>query len=335
MARGGLIGDKDATVTITARTNTFEPAFTVGHGIVDTAIKDDGDGTWTFTIALRPVVRPSVDLPTDIRSEPGRMDDYNARVSEFLATAQATHVSVGAEAYTWPPSYLYWTKSRGLECAYVPMNGMWATTNGSGFEFGVRDRTATTGTVPYEFGFKVSAPHIITKDMLDVEMTGFGARVSGPFTGTSIVNPADIRMKVPKNYLTALGYSSSNSVPSSAIQVVAQDGQKTSPSLSAQDDGSAILDFGISHFSAPNPSVSISPPATKPQTLKRSRSLALSKVIKTTKKGQRQWKSTGKCRISGSKVVASRSKGTCKVTLVIRNSSRKITFKKTVSLKIV
>ena len=340
---GGVIGHRDWTVRIDARTGTFEPAFSLGNGIVDTRITADGDGTWKYSITMKPVVQTLVTYPADLQFVGPMPTDWKQREKTFLATAEASKSFAKAGASIWPPSYLLWTGSPTTGCAFLPMNGMWGTTNGTGFEFGLRKKESTGSALSYEFVFKVSAAHYIRKDMLDTEVLSNGTYNSGPFTGEQMVNPADIRMMLPKTYITSLGYAQVSEIPSSALVVTAEDGQSTSPKLAAQPDGSAVLDFGISHFSAPNPTLSIQPKSTTTSTatasstgisLARSKSLSLSRVISTSVKGTKTWTTSGKCRVSGSRVVASASKGTCRVTLTVRSPKKKVLFRKTVTVTV-
>lgn len=341
--QGQVLGNKNWSVRITARTGTFEPAFSIGHGIVATSISSDPDGTWRYSVTLRPVVKTYATFPADLQGPDAYTTAGQKRIKEFLATAEATSASVSAEAYIWPPSYLYRTGKPGTGCNFVKLNGMWATTNGTGVEFGLRERTATTGASDYEFAFKVSAPHIIRRDMLEIESSRSGSPYTTSFTGEKIVNPADIRMHLPKQYAESLGYSDIGSIPKSALQVVTEDGQPANPFITASPDGSGVLDFGIAHFSAPNPSVSISPRTTSATTssaattvtsIARRKSVSLAKVITTTRKGTRQWKATGQCRVSKSTLIATSRRGSCKVTLTVRNSAKRIVFKRTVTLKV-
>ena len=340
-AQGGVLGHKNWSVRITARTGSFEPAFTIGNGIVGTSISSDADGTWRYSVTLRPIVKTSATLPLDLQGPEAATTAGQKKIKEFLATAEATHASVSAAAYIWPPSHLYRTGKPGTGCNFAQLNGMWATTNGTGVEFGLRERTATTGASDYEFAFKVSAPHIIRRDMLEIEASRSGSPYTTSFTGEKIVNPADIRMYLPKQYGESLGYADIGSIPKSSLHVVTEDGQAADPFITPSPDGSGVLDFGIAHFSAPNPSVSISPratlttSATKTVTsLARREAIGLTKVITTTKKGTRQWRATGQCRVSKAKLVATSRRGTCKVTLTVRNASKKVVFKKTVTLKV-
>lgn len=342
-ASGGVIGHRDWTVRIDARTGTFEPAFSLGNGIIDTRISADGDGTWKYSITMKPVVQTLVTYPADLQFVGPMPTDWNQRVNSFLATAAASKSFAKAGASIWPPSYLLWNGSPSTGCAYLPMNGMWGTTNGSGFEFGLRKKESSGSALSYEFVFKVSAAHFIRKDMLDTEVLSNGTYNSGPFTGEQMVNPADIRMMLPKSYITSLGYASVSEIPTTALIVTAEDGQSTSPKLTAQPDGSAMLDFGISHFSAPNPTLSIQPksrttsaPEASPTgiTLKRSKTLSLTRVISTSVKGTKSWTTSGKCRISGSRVVASASRGSCRVTLTVRSAKKKVLFRKSVTVTV-
>lgn len=336
-ASGGVIGHRDWTVRIDARTGTFEPAFSLGHGIIDTRIGADGDGTWSYSITLKPVVRVEVDYPPELRFVGPMPPDFTQRINNYLATAEASMAHAKAEASIWPPSYLLWNGSPSTGCGYLPLTGMWGTTNGNGFEFGLRKKENPGDGLPYEFVFKVSSAHFIRKDMLDVQVARFGSYDRGPFYGEKIVNPADIRMMLPRDYLTSLGYAQATDIPASALVVKTEDGQAATPSIVPRPDGSAVLDFGISHFSAPNPSVSLQPKNNARTSggglsMRRRQSTAASRFVNTATKGTRAWTATGKCRASGTRIVASSSPGTCRVTLTVRDSRRKVLFRKTVAV---
>ena len=337
---GGVIGHRDWTVQLDARTGTFEPAFSLGNGIVDTRISPDSDGTWKYSITLKPVVQALVTYPAELQLVGPMPSDYTQKVNAFLATAEATMVHAKAGASIWPPSYLYWSGSPTTGCAYLPLTGMWGTTNGNGFEFGLRKKENAGTGLQYEFVFKVSSAHYVKKDMLDVEVGRFGTYNSGPFSGERILNPADVRMMLPKAYISALGYAQAGDIPSSALTVTTEDGQTASPKISPRSDGSAILDFGISHFSAPNPAVSVQQNSTVSsstavtRSLGRNKSISAAKVVNATVKGSKTWTATGRCKVSGSRIVASASTGSCKVTVTVRNTKKKVLFRKTATLNV-
>lgn len=342
-ASGGVTGHKDWSVRIDARVGTFEPAFSLGNGIVDTTTSADPDGSWRYSVTFKPVVTTLATLPAELQFTPPLPADYSTRVNAYLATAVATGASATTSASIWPPRYLYWDGSPSTGCGYIPLSGMWATSNGSGLEFGMRKKTKDDGGTAYEFAFKVSAAHFIKRDMLDADYSAFMIPNGSRYTGELIVNPADIRMMLPKSYIQSLGYGAASEIPTSALSITTEDGQTASPSLQPRSDGSAILDFGIAHFSAPNPALSIKPASaatsnssvvSTTRTLARGKSVSLTSLVANIPQGTRSWIATGACKVSGTRVIAKSSKGTCTVAVTVKNSSKKVVFRKSVKIRV-
>lgn len=255
-------GHADHVVTLNLNTGTFEPAISVGTGIESTSSTRGDDGIWRLSLRMKSEVRAMTSLPSSIWSLTG--PEYDSAVKEFMKTAVADKTVVNSAVSIFPPLVLRWmesgtlsTSGRVAQCELIPMNGAWMTANANGFEFGARTKSVKSD-IPWEFKFNASAPHMIKSGMLESQPTsGFGIYNHGPFSGTDLVNPAEMRMWVPDSYVRALGYASGSEMLS-AMTVTAEDGQPTSPSVVASSGGHQI-DLGIAHYSSPNPTVSFSP----------------------------------------------------------------------------
>jgi hypothetical protein len=77
-------------------------------------------------------------------------------------------------------------------------------------------------------------------------------------------------------------------------------------------------------------------PSAKPTlaTLKKGKSKTLSSIAKPKASQRPKWTASGACRISGTRVVASKKSGTCKVTVRVLNTKKKYVVLKTVSYKV-
>ena len=161
---------------------------------------------------------------------------------------------------------------------------------------------------------------------------------------------------MPASYFEALGYASLSEFNSSSYSVTTEDGQPTTPSVAVQEDG-ILINLGVQHYSAPNPSITITPkftattstnslpvstvaPTTTSSTPKLLRTLArrktapLSSFLTTTIKGTKSWRVTGGCSITQSRLRAPMKKTTCTLTLTVRNAKKKVVATKTAKIRI-
>jgi hypothetical protein len=162
---------------------------------------------------------------------------------------------------------------------------------------------------------------------------------------------------LPKAYITFdRGYKSLTLVTSERVKLTVS-GEKATAKVTAMDLG-ILVDTGVTHFSAPNPEMmvlkadesavnlptSTSPtvslptasktPVTSITTLKKGKSKTLSSIAKPKASQRPKWTASGACRISGTRVVASKKSGTCKVTVRVLNTKKKYVVLKTVSYKV-
>lgn len=167
----------------------------------------------------------------------------------------------------------------------------------------------------------------------------------------SEVTPGFVKVFLPEKYFTLdRGYKDLTMVTADRVKMRVS-GQNATANVVAQDGG-MLIDTGVTHFSAPNPEFSVlkatdsvaaapvSPivSATTPQqisstisrpVLKKGATKTLASIAKTTKAQKPKWAAKGACKISGSRVFASKKSGTCTVTLRVLNSKKKYVVKTT------
>lgn len=266
MAAAG--GQRENEVAVFLNLGTKEPGLSVGSGLLSTEAKQDSSGNWRYVARTKAVVKSYVQVPDGFKrfDEPGYQDDYK----QFLATASATSASSNSIFTIHSPSNLRWVISpynplgghkltwvTEKMCDYIPLNGAWVSANASAFEFGIQTNEVKS-QLPWYFKAMASAPHFVRSDMLEIQPTSTrGTNNLGPFNGPLIVNPADIKMWVPREYATKLGYATAAEMQS-AISVSTEDGQVAKPTV-ADSNGGFLINFGISHYSAPNPSMRFTP----------------------------------------------------------------------------
>ena len=343
-------GRRDDLITVTMNTGSFEPALSVGSGIVSTSATKGADGAWRYTLSMRAVALPSAMYPPEVYQQVGAA--YDSAVTNFLNTAEADMVDVNSTVSVFPPLILRWIDSpaagrwlKSRMCQLVPLGGAWMTANARSFQFGVQTKSAESD-IPWLFKFKASAPHYVPADMLlSSPLAGMGMYNHGPFSGPRIINPADLRMWVPSSYVNALGYPTAADMQE-GMSVSTEDGQIARPTVTASGSGFEI-NLGIEHYSSPNPTVQFAPGknfaasnkgisvkvgkvASRATLLKASglKATSTSKVRITVNKVSARY-----CRVSGTGVKALKS-GTCRVLVSVK-PKKGATKSKTVAFKVV
>jgi hypothetical protein len=166
---------------------------------------------------------------------------------------------------------------------------------------------------------------------------------------------------MPDAYFKALGYASLDEFDSNSYSVTTEDGQATSPSITKQDGG-LLINLGVQHYSAPEPAItfaakgsplsggqslsptqkiSVSAPSSSASSagiltpvLSRKKSANLSSIISYRGVGIKAWKISGGCTISGMYVKAPAKRGSCVLSLSVRNSKKKIVYTKKTTIQI-
>ena len=163
-------------------------------------------------------------------------------------------------------------------------------------------------------------------------------------TGKSEVTPGFVRVFLPESYITLdRGYENLSLITPERIKLTVS-GQNATAKVT-KVEGGILVDTGVEHFSAPNPQVKVLkasevaiPVVTYPtvlaSTLNKGASKTLSSIAKTKASQKPKWIASGKCKIVGSKVVALKVAGTCKVTLRVLNSKKKYVVQTTKTFKV-
>ena len=344
-----VTGHRDHRVDVLLNLGNSEPGLSVGVGIEGTSLTKDSSGIWHYEVRTKAVVRTMAQLPTDVQQKTGAA--YDEAVRNFMSTATADMGMAKSTVSVFPPSVLRWIGEKGSvawlterSCDFVPLNGAWMTANANGFSFGVKT-SPTGGGVPWYFKFAASAPHFIKSDMLNIQPGAFfGMYDHGPFSGSTMVNPASVKMWVPRAFGDKLGHASAAEFQSS-LTVSTEDSQQASPTVVDSNDG-YLVDLGVTHYSSPNPTLNFAPgkkyvPVVRStsSSLKKGKSRSAASLATfaglTVKKGSTvkivvTGSSAKYCRVKGAAVVATRA-GKCKVTVTVkpktgRPSSRSVTI---------
>lgn len=311
-------------------TGDYRPAFLIGHGTTATRTTDDGDGTYTFelTSTIETTYSGSFGMPG--QSVP---DDQSI----------ATSVNESVHVQLWPRDHLIMNNgpSAGTSgCSHYPFTGAWAEANAQGFSWSYSSGAGVSSTAPNMLKFTAYAPH-------------YKPRVgSNPLE----LNPARVQVFLPTSYFNALGYASLDEFDASSYSVTTEDGQVTTPSFTKRPDG-LLINLGISHYSAPNPSVTfkvkgsavagtgglsstapLSVPSSSGSTavvkMRKSAGKSLSAIIRHTGSGRKSWRATGGCAIKGARLVAPARKTTCTVFLTVRNTKGRTIATKKATIKV-
>lgn len=293
---------------LTIRTGKFEPALAWGSGIASTAFTTTDSGNFVFTLEGFTDARQMVRFPPTL-IEPAPSAVYRERLLTFLSTAVADYVWETQQVVVYPPSALrvpipQTPTAPAGGCFDVPGNGIWAEANAQVFSYGMSWNQAD-GFTSVKFNFEARGPHF---------QLG-----TSPADGRLV--PARIRMFLPGRYLASLGYSV-DTFDSSALKVTTSDGQVAIPSVAARGDG-VVVDFGIKHYSAPDPTLEIAKRGSG--VLKIGKTLSTTSLVRqaqlTRPRGSRvviavDRKSTLVCSVS-SKGVRGVRPGTCRVKVTV------------------
>ena len=297
-------------------TGNFRPAFTIGHGTTSVSVTNDGDGTFTYTNTSKMEKTYHASIPPGSNIQIGGGPESMAAYSEWLKTAIASDGKDWVHSQVWPRDHLLIGANSPYppenECKYYPFEAAWAEANATGFSwsYSILDPASP---VPNVLKFSAQAPHYLPQ-------------VSGqPLE----VMPARVQVFLPTSYFEALGYTSLSEFNSSSYAIATEDGQATTPTATVQETG-ILINLGVQHYSSPNPSITF---VVAPKMVKKS-SKKLSSLISYKLSGTKSWKVTGGCTIVGTKLRAPNKKATCKLTLTVRNSKKKIVATKSKTIKV-
>lgn len=349
-------------VRIRLSTGNFRTAFSIGYGITATQTTRDEDGTYTYTITSFIGKSYSAMMPQSVLSLTGT-PQYFAAMNEWIKTAIATSEQDAAHIQVWPrdhllrnalsplptfgnsPSTLPSVPTTAQGCQYYPFEGAFAEANASSFSWSYFSGNLSPN-VPNVLKFVAQAPHYLPQ------------RGTEPLQ----VMPARVRVFMPTSYFAALGYASLSEFNASSYSVTTEDGQTTTPTITVKDNG-ILINLGLQHYSAPNPSVTFVPKgaaigstdtlaSTSPlpssasnanvapkrfsalKKLGKKKSAPLSSFISYSSPGKKTWKATGGCRIVKAKLQAPSRAATCKLTLTVRNLKKKFIATKSHTIRV-
>ena len=221
---------------MTIRTGDFDPVFTFGNGITGTSRTENSDGTYKFSWSGTFDEIKSSSIPASLTSGP-LATNHEQLMKEFFATATVNSAVLNSKIYVLPAAYLRVAvpgeKVDGVwvqECKELPMKGLWVEANAQMFSYSVgfygKSKQAAS-----KFSFAASSPHFLP--------------------GGTELNPARFNMFIPDSYVASIGYTT-ESFTVSALKLTVADNQIAKPALTRRSGGFG-LDFGIEHYSTPNP----------------------------------------------------------------------------------
>ena len=282
---------------------------------------------WTLEIWAKPALKAYLDGCYSASTCP------DTSVASTVAYAIEGYLRMLGVNASWP--------SVGSESLRNALRGTYISTNGMSQSWTF---TADTFTA-----FALS-PHLLPPDS----------------SGKSAVTPGYVKIFLPESYLTLdRGYKDLSLVTSDRVKLTVS-GEKATAKVT-KVTGGILVDTGVEHFSAPNPAMSVlkaNEAATSVVTgdiasstttsiattsnsvavvnystpevakLKKGASKTLSSIAKTKASQKPKWTASGKCKIVGSKLVALKVAGTCKVTLRVLNSKKKYVVQTTKTFKV-
>lgn len=271
---------------------------------------------WTIEISAKPALKAYLNGCYSASTCP------NTSVASSVSYSLAGYIrTLGVEAdmklWRWP--------SVGTEALRNALRGTYISTNGMSQSWTFASDTFYAVAV---------SPHFLPPDA----------------TGKSAVTPGYVKIFLPESYITIdRGYNDLSLVTSDRVKLTVS-GQNATAKVTKLTGG-IMVDTGVEHFSAPNPEMSVlkandasvsvitgttttiaptsnsvavvnysTPVVAK---LKKGASKTLSSIAKTKASQKPKWTASGKCKIVGTKVVALKVAGTCKLTLRVLNSKKK------------
>lgn len=309
------------------RTGKLSPDIMMLGDTQKTVIGGNATDGWTIEIWAKPALKAYLDVCYSASTCP---DTSVASSVDYAIEGYLRMLGVNA---SWP--------SVGSESLRNALRGTYISTNGMSQSWTFAADTFTA--------FAVS-PHLLPRDA----------------TGKSAVTPGYVKIFLPEAYITLdRGYKDLSLVTSDRVKLTVS-GQNATAKVT-KVTGGILVDTGVEHFSAPNPAMSVLKaneaatsvvtgdlsssttssvaPTSNPVAvvnystpavakLKKGASKTLSSIAKTKASQKPKWTASGKCKIVGTKVVALKVAGTCKVTLRVLNSKKKYVVQTTKTFKV-
>ena len=337
--------DGDGTYTYT-HTSKMEKAYSAMAPLATAIATSQGDWVHIQVWPRDHLARPADPLLTPM---PGSSSSSSSTITPTASSStSSTIVPVTSSTITSTTT----TTPTATGCKYYPFDGAWAEANAQSFSWSYSSGDMSA-SVPKVLKFIAQAPHYLPQ-------------ISGqPLE----VMPARVQVFLPVSYFSALGYQSLSEFNAASYSIATEDGQATKPTATVQDTG-VLINLGLQHYSSPNPSVTfvakgeavnrtttmplttpkptasvIATPVSVPSTVATPAKVVLPKMAKKATKaltsfisyktaGVKTWKVTGGCTIVGSKLRAPAKATTCKLTLTVRNSKKKLIATKSQSIRV-
>lgn len=233
-------GKADRSISVKVRTGDFDPVYSYGNGVSSTVRVANTDGSFSYEWnGFIDEIKTS-SIPSSITTPP-LPSNYKQLLENYFATAVIDGQIETSTVRVLPAAYFHVAAPRvkvngkwEYECVDLPMKGIWAESNAQMFSYGFtfNGKSAKTSS---QFSFEATSPHFLP--------------------GGVSLNPARFKMFIPDSYVTSIGYTA-DTFSVAALKLSTKDGQSASPVLTRADSG-FNLDFGIQHYSTPDPVVQI------------------------------------------------------------------------------
>ena len=222
------------------------------------------------------------------------------------------------------------------------VNNLWPSVATESLRNALRGTFISTNGMTQSWSFSVDtfsvdavSPHLLPPDS----------------SGNSAITPGFVKIFLPESYfLLDRGFNDLSSITAENMNLTKSGQTKTAKLTKA--NGGILVDTGVEHFSSvnvtlrvltkstsatvPNPTSATVPNPTSAtvSNLKRGASKALSSIAKPKTTQKPKWTASGKCKIVGSKLVALKVVGNCKVTLRVLDSKNRYVIQTTKNFKV-
>jgi hypothetical protein len=278
------------------RTGKLSPDILMLGDTQKTVIGGNATDGWTIEIWAKPALKAYLD------------GCYSA--SSCPDTSVASSASYGIAGYlrmlgvnnSWP--------SVTTESLRNALRGTFISTNGLSQSWGFSVDT---------FSVNAISPHLLPPDS----------------SGNSAITPGFVKIFLPESYfLLDRGFNDLSSITAENMNLATSGQAKTAKLTKA--NGGILVDTGVEHFSSVDVTLRVLTKGASGNisNLKRGASKALSSIVKTKTTQKPKWSASGKCKIVGSKLMALKVVGNCKVTLRVLDSKNRYVIQTTKNFRV-
>ena len=206
------------------------------------------------------------------------------------------------------------------------INNLWPSVATESLRNALRGTFISTNGMSQSWSFSVDtfsvdavSPHLLPPDS----------------SGNSAITPGFVKIFLPESYfLLDRGFNDLSSITAENMNLTKSGQTKTAKLTKA--NGGILVDTGVEHFSSVNVTLRVLTKSTSAtvSNLKRGASKALSSIAKPKTTQKPKWTASGKCKIVGSKLVALKVVGNCKVTLRVLDSKNRYVIQTTKNFKV-